>query len=105
MLGIWFSYDEAEIIDLNFNEINGNMKKQLDIWRSRNISLKGKLIILKTLILHQILYLFNLIYVLKSVLDKIYELFVTFLLNSKPSKVYKIYISCIKFQKLCGLNV
>ena len=42
MLVICFLYDEAEIIDLYFNERNGNMKKQLDIWRSRNTSLKGK---------------------------------------------------------------
>ena len=26
-LGIWFSYNEAEMIDLNFNERIGNMKK------------------------------------------------------------------------------
>ena len=39
------------MIDLNFNERIGNIKKQLDIWRSRNLSFKGKIIILKTLIL------------------------------------------------------
>ena len=76
MLGIWFLYNEAEMIDLNFNERIGNMKK-LDIWRSRNLLLKGKIIILKTLILPQILFLFNLIYVPKSVLDQIDELFFT----------------------------
>ena len=75
------------MIDLNFNERIGNMKKQLDIWRSRNLSLKGKIIILKTLILPQILFLFNLIYVPKSVLDQIDKLFFSFLWNSKPSKV------------------
>ena len=86
-LGIWFSYNKAEMIDLNFNERIGNMKKQLDIWRSRNLSLKGKIVILKTLILPQILFLFNLIYVPKSVLDQIDKLFFSFLWNSDPSKV------------------
>ena len=90
-LGIWFSYNEADMIDLNFNKRTGNMKKRLGqgIYHSRNLSLKGKIIILKTLILPQILFLFNLIYAPKSVLDQIDELFFSFLWSSKPSKVNK----------------
>ena len=70
-LGIWFSYNEKQMIDLNFNERIGKMKKQLDIWRSRSLSLKGKITIVKSLILPQILFLFSLIYVPKSMLDQI----------------------------------
>ena len=59
----------------------------LDIWRSRHLSLRGKITILKSLVLPQILFLFNLIYVPKRVLDKIEKLFFNFLWNEKPSKI------------------
>ena len=77
-LGIWFSNNDIEMKDLNFNERIGKMKKQLDIWRSRNLSLKGKITIMKSLILPQILFLFKLIFVPKNVLDQIDDLFFIF---------------------------
>ena len=86
-LGIWFSNNDIEMIDLNFNERIEKIKKMLDIWRSRNLSLRGKITILKSLVLPQILFLFNLIYVPKRVLDQIEELFFNFLWNGKPSKI------------------
>ena len=70
-LGIWFAQNETEMIHLNFNERVEKMKKQLYIWRSRSLSLKGKITILKSLILPQILFLFSLIYINKNVLDQI----------------------------------
>ena len=86
-LGIWFSNNDIEMKDLNFNERIGKMKKQLDIWRSRNLSLKGKITIMKSLILPQILFLFKLIFVPKNVLDQIDDLFFDFLWNGKSPKV------------------
>ena len=53
-LGVWFMTDEEESIRLNFSERIKNMKTLTNIWNSRQLSLKGKIIILKTLILPQI---------------------------------------------------
>ena len=51
------------------------------------MSLKGKITIMKSLILPQILFLFNLIYVPKNILDQIDDLFFDFLWNGKTPKV------------------
>ena len=88
-LGVWFSHNTKEMVDLNFNEKIENMEKLLFIWTSRNLSLKGKITIIKSLILPQILFLLTLIYVPKYILDKIEKLFLSFLWNFKPAKIKK----------------
>ena len=86
-IGIWFAQNETEMIHLNFNERVEKMKKQLYIWRPRSLALEGKITILKSLILPEILFPFNLIYVPKNVLDRIKELIFNFLWNGKPPKI------------------
>ena len=47
-LGIWFSNNQKEMVQLNFDERLLKIKKLLYIWSSCNLSLKGKIAILKT---------------------------------------------------------
>ena len=56
---------------------------------SRNLSLKGKITIIKTLAIPQIQFLFNMIYISDKVVKKIDELVYNFLWNSKPPKIKK----------------
>ena len=63
------------------------MKTLLNIWNSRNLSLKGRITILKSLILPQILL--NLIYVPVYILDQINEMFFKFLWRNKAPKIRK----------------
>ena len=88
-LGIWFSDKTKEMIDLNFKEKIENIEKLLSIWTSRNLSLKGKITIIKSLILPQVLFLFTLIYVPKYILEKLEKLLFSFLWNFKPAKIKK----------------
>ena len=88
-LGIWFSNDKNETVDLNFKLRLDKMKTLLNIWNSRNLSLKGRITILKSLILPQILFLFNLIYVPVYILDQINEMFFKFLWRNKAPKIRK----------------
>lgn len=55
------------------------------IWRTRNLSLKGKVNKIKTLLVPQIQFLFSMKYIPEHILQKIDKL--DFLLNSEPSKV------------------
>ena len=73
-----------EIVDLNFKLRLDKMKTLLNIWNSRNLSLKGRITILKSLILPQMLFLFNLIYVPIYTLDQINEMFFKFWRNKAP---------------------
>ena len=61
----------------------------LKIWKSRSLSLKGKITILKTLAIPQIQFLFNMIYIPENIIKKIDNLIYNFLWNSKLPKIKK----------------
>ena len=88
-LGVWFSDNQEKVTELNLEERIKNLSTVLNIWRSRNLSLKGKITIIKTLAIPQIQFLFNMIYIPDNVIKKIDELVYNFLWNSKPPKIKK----------------
>ena len=47
-LGIYFSYDENKTNELNFAEKIRNVEKTLNSWKKRNLTLHGKISIVKT---------------------------------------------------------
>ena len=91
-LGIWYSYDQEEILKLNVDKRLKSMNTIINIWRSRNLSLKGKITIIKTLIIPQIHFLFAMIYIPDKILQKIDKLLFDFLWNSKPAKIKRTTI-------------
>ena len=58
-----------------------------NIWRPRCLSLKGKITIIKTLIIPQIHFLFAMIYIPENILQKIDKILFDFLWSSKPAKI------------------
>ena len=88
-LGVWFSHSAKEMLDLNFDGKIENIKKLLFIWTARNLSLKGRITIIKSLILPQILFLFTLLYVPNVILKKLNDILFSFLWKFKPPKVKK----------------
>ena len=62
-LGVWFSDNQEKVTELNLEERIKNLSTVLNIWKSRNLSLKGKITIIKTLAIPQIQFLFNMIYI------------------------------------------
>ena len=88
-LGIWFSKDMKEMVTLNFDERLCDMKKLLFIWNARNLSLKGRITIIKSLVLPKITFLLSLIYVPTDILDNIHKILFDFLWRYKTPKVKK----------------
>lgn len=86
-LGIWFAKTELQVSNLNFNNRLKKIESMLTLWRLRNLSIKGKICILKTLILPQVKFLFNMIYVPYEVLERIDKMFFQFLWDKKPAKI------------------
>ena len=86
-LGVWFATDNDKIIELNFVDRIKNMEKILNIWQSRNLSIKGKVLILKTLVVPQIQFLLGLIYVPMKTLKEIDKILFKFLWGNKPAKI------------------
>ena len=78
-LGVWYSTDTKISTKLNLLDQLNSMETLLNIWRSRNLSLKGKITIMKTSILPQIQFLFSMIYIPDEILDKIDKLLFDYL--------------------------
>ncbi len=88
-LGVWFSGKETEITELNLDNRLKNMNTIINMWKPRNLSLKGKITIIRTLILPQIQFLFSMIYIPEIYLSQIDKLLFSYLWNNKPAKIRK----------------
>ena len=85
-LGVWFCYNAQETTSLNFQNKLDTMEKLMNIWTSRNLSLKGKILITKTLILPQITYLLSVCYCPVHILQKVDKLLFEVLWDKKRQK-------------------
>ena len=96
-LGVWFSHNFDESMKLNYEERLSKIEKLLQIWKQRSLSWKGRIMIIKTLILSQITHLLSMIYTPPNILEKLDKLLFNFLWNDKPARVKRetiIAVSC-----------
>ena len=77
------------MVHFNFEEQLKDMRKILCLWNARNISLKGRITIIKSLVLPKIILSLSLIYVPKEVLDRLNKILMDFLWKHKMSKIKK----------------
>ena len=56
ILGIHVSYDEKENNQQNFNHKLQKLQTNLDLWRARDLTLFGRVLIIKSLALSQLVY-------------------------------------------------
>ena len=78
-LGIWFTNKKREKISLNFDEKIKKIEIVLNVWSMRALSLKGKVTILKSLIISQMTFLFSVLFVPEYILQKLDKLIFSFL--------------------------
>ena len=98
ILGVWFSRNEGEMDKLNFTPRLEKMQNVLNIWRQRDLTLKGKITIIKSLGISQILYVMNMLFVPKWVIVKSEKILYNFLWNDKPEKIRRKTI-CAQIDK------
>ena len=91
-LGITFYKDKETMLQVNFTECLKKIKTLLNIWRQRALSLRGKVTILKALIVPKIIYLASMLFVPKWFIKKVEASFMEFLWDGKPSKIKKTTI-------------
>ena len=69
-LGVFFTYDKTLLYEKNFREKLASIKKLINIWSSRGLSLYGKVVIIKSLLLSKLMYISSLLptpnYVIKE---------------------------------------
>ena len=86
-LGVWFSADLNESSKLNYDERLNKIKKILQIWSQRNLSWKGRIMIIKTLILSQVVHLFATTFTPREFLVQLDKIIFNFLWNKKSVRV------------------
>ena len=84
-LGVWISKDTASISNINFEERLSKLRALLNMWKQRQLSLKGKITIINSLALSQILYVASVLYVPQEVIKEVNQLIFSFLW---PKKVH-----------------
>ena len=86
-LGIYFGYNKHELEEQNWLEKIENIKKCLKIWNCRDLSLQGRVLIIKTMALAKVVYLLSALSVPKWVINAINREFFSFLWKYKRDKV------------------
>ena len=72
---------------LNYNEKLDNVKKMLSCWKYRRLTLLGKITVLKSLVVSQLVHLLTPLKSNYSALTEINKLLYTFLWNGKGDKI------------------
>ena len=88
-LGIWFAHESTEMVRLNVSEKMDKIRDMLNIWQSRSLTLKGKIIVLKSLIIPQILQLAYVLPFSNALLNELDDTSFSFLWSKKKHKIAK----------------
>ena len=82
-------------IEAKIKKIEDNLK----LWNLRKLTLVGKVSVVNTLIVPQMLYLGNVIYIPKQYISKYDQIITSFVWDNKPPKVkYKAMINNIEME-------
>jgi len=92
VLGIYVGWNIEKAIRLTFDEKIGKIKKLLNSWKARKLTLNGKVIIIKSLAISQLIYLLNLLPFPDDIMKEIEIAIYEFLWNGKTHKVKKSVI-------------
>ena len=83
LLGIWICKETNNIPELNFTEKLSKFKHLLNMWKQRKLSLKGKVTIVNSLALPQMIYAASVLYVPPDIIHEVNSLIFSFLWPKK----------------------
>ena len=86
-LGLWISTDPELSASLNYKEKLEKVKEILRCWKYRRLTLLGKITVIKSLVVSQLVYLLSPLRSNYRILNEINDLLYTFLWNGKGDKI------------------
>ena len=86
-LGVWISTNPEEVLEANYADKLAKVSNSLGCWELRRLSLLGKITVLKSLIVSQLVYILSPVPTNQQVLEEINTLFFNFLWNGKGDKI------------------
>jgi hypothetical protein len=96
-LGVYITNNINEICDINFKNKIGKIEDILSLWTLRKMTLLGKVRIINTLIVPQLLYICSVLHMPKYYTEQYQKIISKFIWDNKPPKVkYKAMINSIE---------
>ena len=95
-LGVYFSYDEELATKRNFFEKLPKLKKILNIWSSRDISIYGRVNIVKTLAISKLTFICSVLDTQKRFTDEVNNIIFDYIWKYKNPKLEKPLSSKIR---------
>ena len=86
-LGVAFAYDSTTSYKINFEEKLLTLKNALNLWTTRNLTLIGRICIVKTLAISKLVYNTSVFTMPPNFTDKVNDICFKFIWNFKPDKV------------------
>ena len=86
-LGIFHSYDQRACAKANFEDKIAKLIKQLHWWKARNLSLIGKIMIVKSLGISKFALVASLLHIPEDIIKRINTIIFSFIWNGKTDKV------------------
>ena len=86
-LGVWISSDPMVSMEANYNEKLLKIRNCLSCWEYRRLSLLGKIVVLKSLIASQLVYILSPLPTKHASLDEINNMFYDFLWSGRGDKI------------------
>ena len=102
-LGVYFSYDDKLAAQKNFFDKLGPLKKILNIWSSRDLSIYGRINIVKTLALSKLTFVCSALETPESFTDEVNKIIFDYIWKHKNPKIKKSTIMQCKEEG--GLNM
>ena len=86
-LGVYVGKNNVAIQELNWNNTVEKIKNTLDLWKMRNLTLYGKVVVIKLLIVSKLVHVATAALVPSKIIKDINKLIFAFLWNSRKEKV------------------
>ena len=97
ILGIYFTRNLKRKDDLNYKEILSKIKRLVGWWKQRDLTIMGKIQLLKTYVLSKFNYVSSLITVPKVILEEVERISFDFIWNGKDRIKRKIFYQDYEF--------
>ena len=86
-LGVWLSTDPIVSMNANYNEKVTKIQNSLNCWELRRFSQLGKIVVLKSLIASQLVYILSPLPTNHQAINVINKMFYNFLWNGRGNKL------------------
>ena len=105
ILGVYFGYDLKQRHDLNSTEILKTIKKSINLWKWRSLSLLGRIQIVRTFAIPKLMYRSSVIALPKGLVKEVNSILYAFIWNGKDKVKRQALISDLKKGGLKMLDI